>query len=158
MNSLVDKFKDICTKKITLPDGGEITISKLNVEFQSKLYKDIELSENDYMAALRYISYVNNHICSQYRDYNFTYKDKLYLLNYWLSDINSNPVEEIDFKYQFKSIGNSSVHHPNTIKLLLTKGEKKVEVVGESLGGGVINIAEVDGFVANFSAQMLLLI
>ena len=98
MNSLVDKFKDICTKKITLPDGGEITISKLNVEFQSKLYKDIELSENDYMAALRYISYVNNHICSQYRDYNFTYKDKLYLLNYWLSDINSNPVEEIDFK------------------------------------------------------------
>ena len=66
--------------------------------------------------------------------------------------------EEIDFKYQFKSIGNSSVHHPNTIKLLLTKGEKKVEVVGESLGGGVINIAEVDGFVANFSAQMHTLI
>jgi L-serine dehydratase len=50
------------------------------------------------------------------------------------------------------------VHHPNTIKLLLTKGEKKVEVVGESLGGGVINIAEVDGFVANFSAQMHTLI
>ena len=61
-------------------------------------------------------------------------------------------------EYQFKSIGNSSVHHPNTIKLLLTKGEKKVEVVGESLGGGVINIAEVDGFVANFSAQMHTLI
>ena len=28
-----------------------------------------------------------------------------------------------------------------------------MEIVGESLGGGVINIAEVDGFVANFSAQ-----
>ncbi len=55
--------------------------------------------------------------------------------------------------FKFKSIGNSSVHHPNTIKLNLKKGEKTIEVVGESLGGGVINIAEVDGFTANFSAQ-----
>lgn len=56
-------------------------------------------------------------------------------------------------KYSFKSIGNSSIHHPNTIKLNLKKDRKCIEVVGESLGGGVINIAEVDGFVANFSAQ-----
>lgn len=55
--------------------------------------------------------------------------------------------------YKFKSIGNSSIHHPNTIKLDLRKGETQIEVVGESLGGGVINIAEVDGFVANFSAH-----
>ncbi|WP_268033715.1 L-serine ammonia-lyase, iron-sulfur-dependent subunit beta [Algoriphagus sp. PAP.12] len=66
--------------------------------------------------------------------------------------------EETGFKYSFKSIGNSSVHHPNTIKLNLKKGDRKVEVVGESLGGGLINIAEVDGFVANFSAQMHTLI
>lgn len=66
--------------------------------------------------------------------------------------------EEEGFQYKFKSIGNSSVHHPNTIKLHLRKGEKSVEVVGESLGGGLINIAEVDGFVANFSAQMHTLI
>jgi L-serine dehydratase len=55
--------------------------------------------------------------------------------------------------YTFKSIGNSSVHHPNTIKLLLKKGDRQVEIFGESLGGGVINISEIDGFVANFSAQ-----
>jgi len=61
--------------------------------------------------------------------------------------------EERDFQYKFKSIGNSSIHHPNTIKLKLVKGDKSIEVVGESLGGGVINIAEIDGFVANFSAQ-----
>jgi L-serine dehydratase len=30
---------------------------------------------------------------------------------------------------------------------------KSIEVIGESLGGGLINIAEVDGFTANFSAQ-----
>lgn len=58
-----------------------------------------------------------------------------------------------NLKYTFKSIGNSSIHHPNTIKLNLKKDGKSIEVVGESLGGGVINIAEVDGFVANFSAQ-----
>tara|TARA_Y100000310_G_scaffold282521_1_gene303835 strand:- start:234 stop:890 length:657 start_codon:yes stop_codon:yes gene_type:complete len=98
MNSLVDKFKEICTNKITLPDGGDIIIGKLNVEFQSELYKEIDLSENDYIAVLRYIFYVNKHICSQYRDYNFTYKDKLYLLNYWLSDINSTSLKELNLK------------------------------------------------------------
>lgn len=61
--------------------------------------------------------------------------------------------EEIGFEYKFKSIGNSSIHHPNTIKLNLVKGDRSVEVVGESLGGGIINISEVDGFVANFSAK-----
>lgn len=60
---------------------------------------------------------------------------------------------EKGLNYKFKSIGNSSIHHPNTIKLNLKKGDKQIEVVGESLGGGVINIAEFDGFTANFSAQ-----
>jgi L-serine dehydratase len=61
--------------------------------------------------------------------------------------------KEKPLRYTFKSIGNSSVHHPNTIKLLLKKGDRQVEIFGESLGGGVINISEIDGFVANFSAQ-----
>ncbi len=60
--------------------------------------------------------------------------------------------KEKGFTFRFKSIGNSSIHHPNTIKLNLRKGDRTVEVVGESLGGGLINISEVDGFVANFSA------
>lgn len=55
--------------------------------------------------------------------------------------------------YHFKSVGNASVYHPNTIKLNLTKGDKKTEVIGESLGGGLINIAYIDGFNADFSAQ-----
>ncbi len=56
-------------------------------------------------------------------------------------------------KYTFKSVGNASTMHPNTIKLQLIKGEKKVEVIGQSKGGGVINIAEVDGYNADFSAN-----
>jgi len=56
--------------------------------------------------------------------------------------------------YRFKSIGNASTLHPNTIRLSLRKGDKVIEVVGESRGGGMINIAEVDGFKADFSANL----
>src|SRR6187402_970944 len=51
--------------------------------------------------------------------------------------------------YKFKSIANASALHPNTIRLLLRKGERKIEVLGESKGGGLINIAEVNGFKAD---------
>jgi L-serine dehydratase len=56
--------------------------------------------------------------------------------------------------YKFKSIGNASALHPNTIRLTLRKGAKEIEVVGESKGGGLINIAEVNGFKADFSASL----
>lgn len=61
-------------------------------------------------------------------------------------------------KYQFKSVGNASTLHPNTVKLRLTKGGRKVEVLGESRGGGLVNIAEVNGFKADFSASLHTLI
>jgi len=57
-------------------------------------------------------------------------------------------------KWTFRSIGNASTLHPNTVKLILTKGERTVEVLGESLGGGVINISRYNNFQANFSAAM----
>lgn len=60
--------------------------------------------------------------------------------------------------FKFKSVANASALHPNTIRLILRKGERKVEVLGESRGGGVINIAEVNGFKADFSASLHTLI
>lgn len=62
--------------------------------------------------------------------------------------------KEKGFQYHFKSIGNASTLHPNSIRLILTKGDREVEVLGESKGGGVINIAEVNGFKADFSASL----
>ena len=56
-------------------------------------------------------------------------------------------------EYQFKSVGNASQYHPNTVRLHLTSSDHNIEVVGESLGGGVINISEVNGYSANFSAR-----
>jgi L-serine dehydratase len=61
-------------------------------------------------------------------------------------------------KYHFKSVGNASALHPNTIKLNLRLGDQKIEVVGESKGGGVINISEINGFKAHFSANLHTLI
>jgi L-serine dehydratase len=60
--------------------------------------------------------------------------------------------------YTFKSIGNASTLHPNTIRLILSGGNEKLEVLGESRGGGLINIAEVNGFKADFSASLHTLI
>ncbi|GHA59060.1 L-serine ammonia-lyase, iron-sulfur-dependent subunit beta [Pontibacter akesuensis] len=65
---------------------------------------------------------------------------------------------ERGMKYTFKSVGNASTMHPNTIKVNLKAGERAVEVIGQSRGGGVISIVEVDGFTASFSATLHTLI
>ncbi|MEM7552294.1 MAG: L-serine ammonia-lyase, iron-sulfur-dependent subunit beta [Bacteroidota bacterium] len=66
--------------------------------------------------------------------------------------------KEVGFKYNFRSVGNASLHHPNTVKMVLKSDDRTVEVIGESIGGGVINISRVDGFTANFSASLHTLI
>ena len=80
------------------------------------------------------------------------------LLGYATDDIRIREAFEhakaAKLKYQFKSIGNALTYHPNTIKFNLTKGNRSVEVLGESKGGGAINIIEVDGFKAHFSAAL----
>ena len=66
------------------------------------------------------------------------------------------PVRGLHFK--FRSVGNASTLHPNSIRLKLKGAQKKIEVLGESRGGGLINIAEVNGFKADFSANLHTLI
>jgi L-serine dehydratase len=65
---------------------------------------------------------------------------------------------EQSLTYRFRSVGNASTLHPNTIKLELTGKTRQTTVLGESRGGGVISIEEVDGFKAGFSASMHTLI
>lgn len=84
------------------------------------------------------------------------------LLDYKTDDVRIKEAftqaEEAGLKYTFRSIGNASAMHPNTIKLNLACGDKVVEVVGQSRGGGVIRIVEVDGFPTDFSANLHTLI
>ncbi len=62
--------------------------------------------------------------------------------------------KEEGIEYHFRSVGNASTLHPNTVKLELRKGDLEQTVVGESRGGGVIRIREVNGFDANFTASL----
>jgi L-serine dehydratase len=62
--------------------------------------------------------------------------------------------KERNITFTIKGVANASTYHPNTVKLNLYKGGKQIELIGESLGGGVINIAEVDGFKADFRATL----
>lgn len=66
--------------------------------------------------------------------------------------------KQASLTYKFKSVGNASNLHPNTVKLNLKSEQNEIEVIGESLGGGVINIAEYNGYTANFSARLHTLI
>ena len=55
--------------------------------------------------------------------------------------------------FSFKSVGNALTRHPNTVKLNLRRGERTAEVIGESRGGGLIKITEVNGFTSAFTAN-----
>ncbi|OON67668.1 L-serine ammonia-lyase, iron-sulfur-dependent subunit beta [Hymenobacter sp. CRA2] len=63
-------------------------------------------------------------------------------------------------QYSFQGVGNASTMHPNTIRLELRDEQAgtEVEVIGQSRGGGVIRIVEVDGFPCDFSAALHTLI
>lgn len=60
--------------------------------------------------------------------------------------------EEAGFVFKFRSVGNASTMHPNTVKVVVGAGDREIEVIGESRGGGVIKITEVNGFNVGFNA------
>ncbi len=61
--------------------------------------------------------------------------------------------KQAGMQYIFKAVGNASLYHPNTIKLELEAEGKQIEIIGESRGGGIINIASYNGFRADISAS-----
>jgi L-serine dehydratase len=54
----------------------------------------------------------------------------------------------------FKTTPQASHLHPNSIQITIEEASKKLVVLGESLGGGVINIPQVDGFKAQFTGDL----
>lgn len=66
--------------------------------------------------------------------------------------------KDVGLTYKFRSIGSASTFHPNSVRIITSKGDRKVEVLGESRGGGVIRIKEVNGFDSNFTASLHTLI
>ncbi len=60
--------------------------------------------------------------------------------------------------YTFRSVGNASTFHPNTVSIKVFGKDRDCKIIGESKGGGVINIAEVDEFKAGFSTSLVTLL
>lgn len=56
-------------------------------------------------------------------------------------------------RYSFKAVGNASTFHPNTVKVVLTTKDHVTSIIGESRGGGVIRIKEVNEFDTNITAS-----
>jgi|TARA_R100000008_G_C3585185_1_gene171687 hypothetical protein len=95
MTDLLDKFKNLCTTNVILPDSNEITLNKLNVNFQTKLHSHFTNlpndSENiDNVFVLEYIKFINKHIIELHSERTFTHRDKLFLLDFWKNDIESS--------------------------------------------------------------------
>ena len=59
---------------------------------------------------------------------------------------------------RYKSVGNSSTMHPNTVAIEMVSGKREMKIVGESRGGGVIQIVNINGFNASFSTSLFTLI
>ena len=59
---------------------------------------------------------------------------------------------------RYTSVGNASTMHPNTVAIKMKSGKRKMKIIGESRGGGVIQIVDIDGFNASFSTSLYTLI
>ena len=86
MTDLLDKFKTLCTTNVILPDSNEITLNKLNVNFQAKLHSHFtnlpDDAENvDNLFVLEYIKFMNKYIIELHSERTFTHRDKLFLNN-----------------------------------------------------------------------------
>ena len=57
-------------------------------------------------------------------------------------------------EFSFVMVPNASQYHPNTIGIELEGNGKHMRILGESLGGGVINITQVDGYKAGFNGDL----
>lgn len=95
MTELLNKFKNLCITNVILPDSKEITLNKLNVNFQTKLHSHFtnlpDDSENvDNLFVLEYIKFMNKYIIELHSERTFTHRDKLFLLDFWQKDIESS--------------------------------------------------------------------
>ncbi len=63
-----------------------------------------------------------------------------------------------NMRYEFESTDLGTDFHPNSVKLVLSKGEKQLSLVGSSIGGGNIRIVEINGIEAGFSGKRPMII
>jgi L-serine dehydratase len=61
--------------------------------------------------------------------------------------------EQVGLAFTIKAIGSAAKLHPNSVRIHAEGATRQIEVLGVSRGGGLVTIAEVDGFSADVSGQ-----
>lgn len=56
----------------------------------------------------------------------------------------------IDVDFEPEDLGDV---HPNTVRIVATGQNREIEVVGSSIGGGVIDVLRINGFTANYKGN-----
>ena len=62
--------------------------------------------------------------------------------------------QEQGLEYMFHITDLGPDYHPNSIKIVITEGNKVLTVIGSSIGGGNIIITEIDGMQAGFNGDL----
>ncbi len=52
--------------------------------------------------------------------------------------------KQLEYKFVVKNLG--AKYHPNTVKIVLENSKRKMSMIGSSVGGGVIEILQIDNF------------
>lgn len=60
---------------------------------------------------------------------------------------------ECGLQFEFAVVDLGDDVHPNTVAMTLSAGDDKVQVTGSSVGGGMIEITNIEGFSTRFSGE-----
>lgn len=61
--------------------------------------------------------------------------------------------EAMNLQFRFEEVDLGEEAHPNTVRLTLRAGERSIQVMGASIGGGLIEITQIKGYRVNFGGE-----
>lgn len=61
--------------------------------------------------------------------------------------------EALGLRFHFTEIDLGEDAHPNSVRLTLRAGERSVQVTGASIGGGLVEITNIEGYEVRFGGQ-----
>jgi L-serine dehydratase len=64
-----------------------------------------------------------------------------------------NLAETAGMQFHFETVDLGDEAHPNTVRLILQAGKRQVQVTGASVGGGMIQITNIQGYSTRFSGE-----
>lgn len=62
--------------------------------------------------------------------------------------------QEMGVHYRFHTIDLGEEAHPNTVRMSLSANDNIIQFTGSSIGGGLIEISELQGYSVHFSAEL----